>query len=281
MRPGVKRTAPEPIRNLKHRKYLSMAKKVQKVPTAPADWRAESLRLTAFLRSPTDKLDVGSWQEFLGDEPKSSESRPREGLVLEGGPCEQGWLTLEGSPIRVDWRLGINPEGRETLSEIPSLGDFESVQGQFGVLMKRWLKKSPPLNRLAFGAILNLPVKNLTEGYRLLGRYLPKVEIDPKKSRDLFYQINRRRPSKSGIKSLEINRLTKWSVVQLRAGIVDLSAGHGKFMETAEPLVACRLELDINTAPEFKSALKKTKLSKLFDELVELGMEIAHKGDIA
>ncbi len=52
-------------------------------------------------------------------------------------------------------------------------------------------------------------------------------------------------------------------------------------METAEPLVACRLELDINTAPEFKSALKKTMLSKLFDELVELGMEIAHKGDIA
>ena len=281
MRPRVKRTAPEPIRNLEHRKYLSMAKKAKKVQTAPADWRVERLRLTAFLRSPQDKLDVGSWQEFKGDEPKSSESRPREGLVLEGGPCEQGWLTLEGSPIRVDWRLGISPEDRGTSPEFPSLGDFKSVQGQFGVLMKRWLKKSPPLNRLAIGAILNLPVKNVTEGYRLLGHYLPKVEIDPKRSRDLFYQINRRRLSKSGHEGLEINRLTKWSVVRLRAGIVNLSAGHGKFMETAQPLVACRLELDINTVPEFESALKKTMFSKLFDELVELGLEIAHNGDIA
>ncbi len=281
MRPGVKRTAREPIRNLEHRKYLSMAKKAQKVQAAPADWRAESLRLTAFLRRPEDKLDVGSWQEFLGSEPKSSESRPREGLVLEGGSCGQGWLTLEGSPIRVDWRLGINPEDRGTSPEIPSLGDFESVQGQFGVLMKRWLKKSPPLNRLAFGAILNLPVENLTEGYRLLGNYLPKVEIDPERSRDLFYQINRRRPSRSGIEGVEINRLTKWSVSQLRAGLMDLSPGHGQFMETAEPLFACRLELDINTAPEFKSSLKKSRFSKLFDELVELGMEIARNGDIA
>lgn len=281
MRPGVKLTAPEPIRNLEHRKYLSMKKKVQKVQTAPADWRAESLRLTAFLRRPEDKLNVGSWQEFLGDEPKSSESRPREGLVLEGGPWEQGWLSLEGSPIRVDWRLGVNPEYREISTEIPSLGDFESVQDQFEILMMRWIKKSPPLSRLAFGAILNLPVENLAEGYRLLGNYLPKVEIDPEKSRDFLYQINRRRPSRSGNEGLEINRLTKWSVSQLRAGIIDLSPEHGHFMETAEPLIVCRLELDINTAPEFKSGLKKMKLSKLFDELVELGMEIARNGDIA
>ncbi len=258
-----------------------MAKKTQKIQSVPADWRVENLRLTAFLRSPEDRPGVGSWQELLGDEPKSSESRPREGLILEGGLCDQGWLTLEGGPIRIDWRLGINPEDRQTSLEIPSLGDFESVQAQFGILMKRWLKKSPPLNRLAIGAILNLPAKNETEGYRLLGHYLPKVEIDPKRSRDLFYQINRRRLSKSGHEGLEINRLTKWSVAQLRAGIVDLSAGHGKFMETAEPLIACRLELDINTAPEFKLGLKKTMLSKLFDELVELGMEIAHNGDIA
>jgi hypothetical protein len=43
---------------------------------------------------------------------------------------------------------------------------------------------------------------------------------------------------------------------------------------------ACRLELDINTLPEFQGELERAQLSSLFHELVDLAVEIANQGDI-
>ena len=42
----------------------------------------------------------------------------------------------------------------------------------------------------------------------------------------------------------------------------------------------CRLELDINTAPECFGLLTPDKLPELFTEMVEMGKEIAEEGDI-
>lgn len=260
-----------------------MAKKKRTTRRAGEDWQTESLRLTAFLRRPEDAPALGVWRDLVGNDPETSQARPRESAVIEAGPYEPGWLTLEGNPVRVDWRFSVNLQDKDALSELPFLGHFETVQRQFGTLMKRWLKKCPPLDRLAFGAILGLPVQGHVEGYRLLGSYLPKVEIDPKHSQDLLYQINRRRPSRSGIADLEINRLSKWSVSRMTTGIIGIfpSRARAQFMGTGETSTACRLELDISTAPEFETGLKKTMFSSLFDELVELGAEIALGGDIA
>jgi hypothetical protein len=43
---------------------------------------------------------------------------------------------------------------------------------------------------------------------------------------------------------------------------------------------ACRLELDINTVPDFQGELPRESFGQLLGELTELGQEIAQKGDI-
>jgi hypothetical protein len=58
-------------------------------------------------------------------------------------------------------------------------------------------------------------------------------------------------------------------------------AGTDQKVAQTEILYACRLELDINTAQEFKAGLLKSRLIHHLDELTEFASEIANKGDIA
>jgi hypothetical protein len=43
---------------------------------------------------------------------------------------------------------------------------------------------------------------------------------------------------------------------------------------------ACRLELDINTVPEFQDEFDRGRLPSILRELADLGLEIANRGDI-
>jgi hypothetical protein len=44
--------------------------------------------------------------------------------------------------------------------------------------------------------------------------------------------------------------------------------------------LACCIELDINTSPDYQEDLPKEKLPQIFRELVDLGKEIVKEGDI-
>ena len=94
-----------------------------------------------------------------------------------------------------------------------------------------------------------------------------------------MYQINRRRDSRLGIPGLEINRLLKWSCLERRTAqfVVGETA---TVSEDSPSNFAVRLEVDINTAPEYSKSLEPGNLADLFGEFVDLGTEIAEKGDI-
>lgn len=47
-----------------------------------------------------------------------------------------------------------------------------------------------------------------------------------------------------------------------------------------EESFACVLELDINNVPSEQTIIKKESLTDVFGELIDLGIEIASKGDI-
>ena len=219
---------------------------------------------------------------MTGRDPEARQERPHEMAVLEAGLFEPGWLTLEISPTRIDWRYMVKPTEGLPSSGLKVFGLFRETRKPFLRLMKRWLKTSPPLSRLAFGAKLLMPVADRQEGYRALDPLLPAVQIDPEGMRDFQYHVNRRRLSGSGIDALEINRLSVWSVVLASGLSLQVSPSASRVVEISEA-TACRLELDINTAPEFtgklKRKLKKSMFPKLFQELVNLGVEISEHGD--
>lgn len=240
------------------------------------DWLAESVRLTAFMTVVPALEDLsGSWKALVGDEPDAAEVRPKERAVRESGPFHEATLTFRHTlPGRIDWT--VHPS--EMVSESwATVGKFTDETQPFVELMKKWLATGPEIKRLAFGAVLISPVSSHDEGYTKLSGCLP-FDVDLE-ARNFMYQINRRRDSRLGIPGLEINRLRKWSCIERRTA--EFVIGETATVSEDSPSkFAVRLEFDINTVPEYPKSLERGNLADLFGEFVDLGAEIAEKGDI-
>jgi len=78
---------------------------------------------------------------------------------------------------------------------------------------------------------------------------------------------------------MRMNRLSKWSVQVAQRVTVTVDQG-GIAGQAFGEEVACRLELDINTSPDFSEVLPRQQLGPLLHELTELGREVAQKGDV-
>jgi hypothetical protein len=244
-------------------------------------WKPQQFRLTVFPDKLFDLPEPGWWVKLLGESPEERNVKSRELSQVEQGHFHQGRLVLGISAARVDWTYTAEAAGEieiDLSSGLPTLGGFEDSLNDFRSITDRWLKEMcPSIARMAFGAVLLQPVVSHEKGYELLQSYLPGVKIDPQESSDFLYQINRPRFSKSGIPNLRMNRLSKWAVVGTQALLITAGKSVVKNMD----VLATRLELDINTPQSFEGELSSDKLSTLFGELVELGGEIALRGDIS
>lgn len=246
-----------------------------------ADWQAESLRLSAFLAEAMDPTKMRFWESLVGSPPEELRNRPQQQLFTEEGPFLDGRLRVQASNNRIDWMLF--PALDNPRSELPVVGPYDVLDQGFRELMRRWIVDCPPVNRLGYGGVLLLPVGSLPDAHGRLDGLLPAVEIDPGNTRDFMYRINRRRVSRCSIEGLEVNRLSTWSVVQVIETLVELSAdGQQTPKVTHQPgsRSICRLEIDINTAPEFSRALDRDAVPEVFEELVDIGNEIATEGDV-
>ena len=246
-----------------------------------SDWHTQMLRLTAF---PSEVASIGEWPwwaELVGQPPETKVLQPRRGVQRYEGPFADGKLILNIKLGRIDW-LFTAVEGPDMEAEgFSTVGALPDSLDTFRTLMIRWLEleTSPAPIRLAFGCIVVQRVEDREAGYRQLATYLTSVQLAPEDSSDFLYQINRPRPSTSGIKGLQVNRLSKWSVAVLRSGMVAIRGRSADLMPGPE-CFACRLELDINTAADYQDELPSSGLVRVFEELVDLAMEIAQQGDV-
>ena len=248
---------------------------------AISDWEVESLRVTAFPAQNAEVKPDDWWQGVVGTAPETQLVQAKLGEKRFQGTFENGQLTLRLQPGRIDWLLSrrTNTDQAESGELISSVGKFDKACARFTELVERWLPVSPPLGRIAFGAVVLLPVGDRVTGYRRLMPYIPSVTIDPERSRDLLYRINRPRMSQTGIKELELNRLSTWTVGSFVLKAFSITGGQATFV-TPEQAFACRIELDINTAAEFSGVLVPNQSKETLNELARLGVEIVEKGDV-
>lgn len=243
-------------------------------------WFVENFRLTAFPGPSARVNSSGWWEKVVGQPPDNQSAQPKFGIMREDGLFEGAKLILSVQPSRIDW-LFISAYDQE--SDGPAfekLSDFISGTNTFLKAMNRWLAISPTLSRLAFGAVLVMPVANKIAGYEKISPFLPNMKLDPHNSSDFLYQINRPRESEK-IKELKINRLCKWSVAITT--LTQIVLGPNNILPIPIPeaqRLLARLELDINTASEFADEFSQDNVNLLFQELISLGKEIASKGDI-
>jgi hypothetical protein len=243
------------------------------------DWKVESLRLTTFHAAALLANAQGWWRGLTGSDPESVVSKPRGGERAEVGRYE-GWplaLQVQQQPEgRVDWVAGGFAEAAENLEAVPRLVDRLPL---FINPLKQWLQATcPETNRLAFGSVLRLDVPSREEGYRKLSNYLD-FDLNPE-AYDFLYRINRKRQS-AVVDGLRVNRLSNWSVGFQQHRIVTIHFDSGAMEAEQERLAyQCRLELDINTSPDFAGPLPHERLVALLDEIREFSLQIVREGDI-
>lgn len=245
------------------------------------EWKAQVVRLTAFPVEVEASREADWWRSLVEAEPEETNVKRGESSIAVrtcSGTYEGYALQLVVDPVRIQWSFVPKLDASSFSPELPLVGHFSEVLAVFGPLMQRWLDRSPPIERLAFGGVLLQPAETHESAYRILGRYLHAVQLDPSTS-DFMYRINRHRQSRSGVDGLVINRLSVWSALRWTA-LLKLDAG-GRTKEVKPPdAFAARLELDVNTAADYTGELPRATLGKLWTELVDFGREIAERGEI-
>ncbi|MBT4485537.1 MAG: hypothetical protein HOC71_17860 [Candidatus Latescibacteria bacterium] len=241
------------------------------------EWFVGQLRLTIFPSSPQNITDVNWWADLTGEQPEEKVIKPNQGFYSESGPFENNILLLNVVPPKIDWVWAIPINKQVEPDRIPVIGDYFESHEFFVNIMEKWLNSVSDIkfNRLAYGAVLLMPVKDKVSGYKKIANYLPEVRLDPENSRDFFYQINRPRHYSSK-PELSINRLMKWKVLKQS---YFLSTSPQSVMATAEDNFACQVELDINTSNEISTELPSEEIINIWHELALLGIEISEKGD--
>ncbi len=241
-------------------------------------WQAEALRFTGFIPGVSPEFAKGVWKNLIGEDPESQTQKPRQSLISETGPWGPGTLTIEIHPIRIDCVLRPRSlKGDEPPPEI--LGPFDDVITAYDKIIHKLLEldQFPPLTRLAYGAVLRIPVETLIDAMKLLNDFLPAVKIDPESSSDLTYRINRKRKMRVGEKEILFNRLNTWQTI--RSSFISIDLAEKGTAHRQDVNLAARLDLDINTAPS-EEPFGREELIPIYSTLRELGTELAEKGDI-
>ena len=234
------------------------------------DWLIDQLRCTFFIESLPNTNDFLSWEQLIGSPPDTSSYSPKLSKGEEFGQFEIGHLRLSYVPNRIDWLYIPFISSEEQLLDFPTLGSSNESLSVFIPLMEKWLESCQPINRMALGITIHRPSADHNEAYEFLNKLLQYVEVDGNTS-DFKYQVNRKRKSQSGIEDLYINRLSSWQAIKLMIKIQKEDAGIR---------YACQTTLDVNTHQDYEDVLPQDKLKALLNELVEMSIEIAEKGDL-
>ena len=241
------------------------------------DWQVESLRITAF---PVDISEVSAekiWETCIGKSPDETRIQ-RSGIESREAEFANGRIFLIKQIDRVDWRYHTQQDEREEPPALSTIGSIDSELKVVTDLANIWINSHSffPTKRLAFAGVVLHPVQTVSDGYDVLRGLLPSLNLDNVK--DLNYQVNRPRTSQA-INELTINRLTRWNV--LRSNIFTaVPSAHLQLQPTVDEAIACRLEIDINSAAERSDAFAPDIILQLFDELVEIGLELSKRGDV-
>ena len=249
------------------------------IPEDMKPWEVEYFRSTVFLESGSVDFDsVAFWEEVVGDKPEQVVTRSKDGLTLLSGVVNKWSLALNRRTDRIDWMLrALGSPFPEVLVPHRDISQASDGLGSFLNIMRKGIQISCNISRLAFGAVLLRWVDTMDSAYSELSHFLPDVRLEGlANASDFFYQINRPRQSEV-IQDVTVNRLSKWSVQIFDT--ITVAGGSAPKMKTAQ--LACRLEVDINTAPQQVLHIHKDQTQSLFEELVRLGYGISNAGDRA
>jgi hypothetical protein len=247
-------------------------------------WLSENVRLTAFTNQPYTSAARSWWEKCVGQDATEFSEKPTRGEIVARLDSPDGSFktSLSVSPTRIDWQTEALPiySDAKRFGELPNCGTFSEALARLDGVAQRWLPIASPITRLAFGCVLLQPVGDKNEGYSELGKFLNFLKIDAKGSQDLLYQINRPRTQKVTGKKVVINRLSRWSVGELRPISISIGSEGVAPVEDGPSMSFIRLQMDMNTVGEPNVTFDPAAASEIWPTLLEFAREIVAKGDV-
>jgi|GEM_PF-1843818 len=235
------------------------------------EWGIDSVRFSVFT-DPNFVVPPTLWRDCVGDEPETSTYQRANATKVEVGPFAEGRLTLQVQPMRVDWvhepLVSLGQQG------VSVLGPFPDAADPLLDLSRRWASSNsfPGTPRIALGLVVSSSTTDRASGYRELANLIEGVPTNPEAS-DFMYQVNIPRTAHVDIAGLKVNRLSKWGVALIRQFVVAGTAA--PTTQVVAPDIHClRLELDINTNPDFEGLLPRRRVTAIIDDLFDGAKEI-------
>jgi hypothetical protein len=207
------------------------------------------------------------------------QEQPRGRLyVAQGHIADRVAAILGVQGPKIDWRVSVDLDAHDIRSrEAETLGSARDALRRLVEFGRKWegTASVPEFSRVAIGAILLVQTGSRGKSAATLRRCLPFAPVDEDCS-DFLYRVNRRRASKVEPGRM-VNRLATWSVHAWRQVAVSVDDGQRQLGPEKN---AARLELDINTVPGRTEPIPNASIAGLVSEFVEMGLEIAEKGDV-
>lgn len=221
------------------------------VEMSALDWPIENERLTVFW-GPSAGMNR-QWADVVGGEPERFENQMNLKLLQESRTLADGTL------------LVLNTQGRTDLivqagTPFGTLG--ETTLDEFRRIAEKWIRGiSDQVVRIAIGRVLLKHVGSGEEGKAALNGLLKSFQLK-EGMKEVFFQVNW--PTRSSLDpSMELNRATKWAVIEYQNFVLPPSGG----VHVPQGKKYCaRLEIDLSSALEGPPA----GLDRIFDRVEEL-----------
>lgn len=232
-------------------------------------WGVETFRFTFFFTEPQIGL-LGWWKSVTGVDPEQVLSRPQMGEHSESGAFLDGQLELKSAFNRVDWTFTYPFAG---LPDAVPTKSMSQLRDDLIPAIGKWLiNQSSKITRVAFGAIGLHPVRSIGEGNVLLGEYLPFIELDAGRARDLLIQINL--PEKNDVlEGVDCNVISKWGV--LTGQFMQMALGGLPAMVTNHMV---RAELDLSTPVDRSNIIPSYVALDLVSHFVNTSCRVLQEG---
>jgi hypothetical protein len=249
-------------------------------------WLCESVRLSALWPiAPGKSSSPLTFKEFAGTDPDSREEQLKFGMLREVGTVLDGSVNLEmrQTPGRFDWIMGPVMQVSVPASEATKffhIGAVPDAIKRFSELpLLRVARDFAQPPRFAYGIVAYSTVNDVDASHRQLATLLHLKDFDLRDATEFALQINRPRFS-SVVKDLKINRLSRWATVRILGFHFAVPHGEKVVQPTSPPLVATRVDIDVNTDENRSEPIPTDKIPNLLDELTSFTLEIAEKGDV-
>jgi hypothetical protein len=242
------------------------------------EWTAETIRLSLFF-SDNVKTTIADWKKVTGqDEPQTIQSVAARRSFI--GPFQGGVLQINAVGPRLDVIL-LPKAPTDTVEEgfVPTIGPLLEASAEFVKATSEWITQiEQPIIRLAVAGAALARCENIQDAYNKLLAMLSSVKGDPEKMRELIFRVNWPLNSRRS-NGLMLNRITTWAVFQVQLQVM-VQAGSKTVVNDTPPAQVIRLEFDHNTNADRVEPFDPAALVPIYEELVELALENAEKGEV-